>query len=514
MTVREYIGARYVPLFADPIEWDNTKTYEPLTIVYYEGNSYTSKQYVPTGIAITNESYWALTGNYNAQIEAYRSEVETYSSRITTLESKFDENGKVDADLVVTASIADEAVTSDKLDDEAVTTAKIDDAAVTTAKLDDAAVTTAKLDDGAVTTAKLGSEAVTTAKLADNSVTRDKLSQNVRFSGTKFLTFGDSWIAHANKTLVSGCWVNEVADFLNLTNENYARGGAKLSTTDASGMSLYTQVQEAIAAIPSDSVGDYEYIFIMGGVNDYNDNNITVANYQTGLQNALNLMKSYFTQSKIVVIALNCFWTVYGATSRFGDMCEVTRNACMVCNVACWSGLAGWFRLFGQSVYRPNDDSSYSAAGGTYHPNNAGNKRIAQFVIGKLTGQQPKISIPLAGVSPFTIDKNSSWSDGMNIYWNFAIKIPQNTSITAFQPVAKSKWDGYTMAVQDLGDENMPTPPINALTGQANALSHNMCYFTKAMNYTNCSISGFWSGSLTEGAYDVKIVGSTPIMRQ
>ena len=504
MSVREYVGARYVPLFADPIDWDSTKTYEPLTVVYHQGNSYTSRQYVPAGIDITNSTYWAETGNYNAQIEAYREEVLTYSNRIAGIEEKFDENGKLEADLVVTESI----------EDDAVTTAKIADSAVTADKIADSAVTAAKIADSAATTAKIADSAVTTAKIADNAVTGDKLSPNIRFSGTKFLTFGDSWIAHANKTLVSGCWVNEVADFLNLTNENYARGGAKLSTTDTGGMSLYTQVQEAIAAIPSDSVGDYEYIFVMGGVNDYNDSNITVANYQAGLQNALNLMKSHFTQSKIVVIALNCFWTVYGHNSRFGDICEVTRNACMVCNVACWSGLAGWFRLFGQSVYRPNDDSSYSAAGGTYHPNNAGNKRIAQFVIGKLTGQQPKISIPLTGISPFTIEQNSSWSDGLNIYWNFAIIIPQNTSISAFQPVAKSEWDGYTMAVQDLGDENMPTPPINALTGQANALSHNMCYFTKAMNYTTCSISAYWSGSLTEGAYNVKIVGSTPIMRQ
>lgn len=72
--VRQYIGARYVPLFADPIEWVNTRTYEPLTIVLHAGNSYTSRQYVPTGIDINNTNYWANTGNYNAQIEQYRNE--------------------------------------------------------------------------------------------------------------------------------------------------------------------------------------------------------------------------------------------------------------------------------------------------------------------------------------------------------------------------------------------------------------------------------------------------------
>ena len=54
MSVREYIGARYVPIFADPLEWDDERSYEPLTIVYYQGNSYTSRQSVPTGIDVTN----------------------------------------------------------------------------------------------------------------------------------------------------------------------------------------------------------------------------------------------------------------------------------------------------------------------------------------------------------------------------------------------------------------------------------------------------------------------------
>ena len=73
----QYIGSRYVPLFAEPAEWSSARTYEPLTIVMHEGNSYTSKQYVPIGIEITNEKFWALTGNYNAQVEAYRKEVRT-----------------------------------------------------------------------------------------------------------------------------------------------------------------------------------------------------------------------------------------------------------------------------------------------------------------------------------------------------------------------------------------------------------------------------------------------------
>ena len=82
---RQYIGARYVPIFGrkgeTSIEWDNTKPYEPLTIVLYEGNSYTSRQTVPIGVDISDEYFWANTGNYNAQIEAYRQSVNNLSEQ-------------------------------------------------------------------------------------------------------------------------------------------------------------------------------------------------------------------------------------------------------------------------------------------------------------------------------------------------------------------------------------------------------------------------------------------------
>lgn len=80
MSVREYIGARYVPLFMGA--WDGTATYEPLSVVEYQGNSYTSRQYVPANIPITDEAYWAVSGNYNAQVEYYRQEVERFGAVI------------------------------------------------------------------------------------------------------------------------------------------------------------------------------------------------------------------------------------------------------------------------------------------------------------------------------------------------------------------------------------------------------------------------------------------------
>lgn len=84
--VTQYIGARYVPLFADPLDWSNTMEYEPLTIVLHQGNSFTSRQFVPKGIDISDESFWANTGNYNAQIEQYREQVAHMAAKVDNIE--------------------------------------------------------------------------------------------------------------------------------------------------------------------------------------------------------------------------------------------------------------------------------------------------------------------------------------------------------------------------------------------------------------------------------------------
>lgn len=94
MATRQYIGARYVPKFfsgeGGSTEWINTVQYEPLTIVTYLGNSYTSKKPVPVGIDISNTEYWASTGLWNSQVEQYREEVEAYKETVDDLSDEVD----------------------------------------------------------------------------------------------------------------------------------------------------------------------------------------------------------------------------------------------------------------------------------------------------------------------------------------------------------------------------------------------------------------------------------------
>lgn len=80
----QYVGARYVPKFATPYEWDINATYEPLTIVGYQGSSYTSKQTVPAGTQISNETYWALTASPSGQTQILAEKVSSIQDVVDT----------------------------------------------------------------------------------------------------------------------------------------------------------------------------------------------------------------------------------------------------------------------------------------------------------------------------------------------------------------------------------------------------------------------------------------------
>lgn len=79
----QYIGARYVPMFADPVNWDNERAYEPLTIVVHNGDCYTSKCFVPVGADITNGLYWVKSQDYNYQFDQLKQVVADLSKQVT-----------------------------------------------------------------------------------------------------------------------------------------------------------------------------------------------------------------------------------------------------------------------------------------------------------------------------------------------------------------------------------------------------------------------------------------------
>lgn len=72
----KFKGNRCIPTAEG--KWDKTKEYLGLSVVLDEktGDSYTSKKVVPAGTELTNKDYWALSGQYNAQMALIKLQLE------------------------------------------------------------------------------------------------------------------------------------------------------------------------------------------------------------------------------------------------------------------------------------------------------------------------------------------------------------------------------------------------------------------------------------------------------
>lgn len=89
MAYRQYIGARYVPLYAG--NWDASRNYEPLTIVTdANGNSFTSLKDVPAGTQLNNSDYWIQTSSFSSAVEQLRVRMNVAEDDINTLNDKTD----------------------------------------------------------------------------------------------------------------------------------------------------------------------------------------------------------------------------------------------------------------------------------------------------------------------------------------------------------------------------------------------------------------------------------------
>ncbi len=158
---RQYVGARYVPIFGrageGTVEWDDTAPYEPLTVVMHEGVSYVSRRYVPAGIDIADTAYWAQTYRFNAQVEQYRQEVLAFQGQIDEIREDFVPfpdslvlpkygtlgqvlttlaNGETKwEDPVVPSDAQAEAVITEWLDEHPEATTTVEDGSITNAKM-------------------------------------------------------------------------------------------------------------------------------------------------------------------------------------------------------------------------------------------------------------------------------------------------------------------------------------------------------------------------------------------
>lgn len=245
MSVREYIGARYIPLFADPIEWDSTRTYEPLVIVKNNGASYVSRRYVPEGTPITNTQYWIMWADFDAQLEQYRYEVQQLSAQVD--------------DIVETA---------------------------------ESAKTTANAASATATAAQSAVAAEKSARQAEDTAIRSEIK--AAKARELWVIIGDSFSDTSQPSFNN--WVKIIQNMRpNITIKNYSKSGA--GYVHATNTVFPSQVQQAIND-SSFTNADVTRVIVYGGINDIASNDPLNSVY-TAAQNCANLIKQNFTNAEV-----------------------------------------------------------------------------------------------------------------------------------------------------------------------------------------------------------------------
>lgn len=266
--VRQYVGARYVPVFADPLEWSDQREYEPLTVVVHEGNSYTSRQSVPVGIDIGNTAYWAESGNYNAQIEAYRQEVRAYDGRITANANAITAN----ANAIAANANAIAAETQARINGDNALALRID--------------------------------------------SLSKQTPVQRENGRNAVFIGDSFMAPTTSYPQKLAYFT--AQLMGWTMYNYAYGGSGWVDEAGAAMNFYHQIQKAAQQIGI-PVADVDYIVIGGGFNDWNDP--TPLNYNQLYSAAIQTIKEARDQfPNAQIIAIPMMFRNYGVDTHMHDL--------------------------------------------------------------------------------------------------------------------------------------------------------------------------------------------------
>lgn len=317
-----YIGNRYVPIFADPIEWNNTREYEPLTIVLHNGTSYTSKKTVPLGVNISNKEYWALTGNYNAQVEIYRQETAQVAEDLTAE--------------TAARTAADNALAGDIEAEETARAAAV--AAEATARA--AAVT-----------------AETNARTAEDYL----------LNGGDLLCIGDSYLKGSNHTGTPiTSWGDYLAAMLGKTAGSsyfkYAQGACGFVQT-SEGINFQSLLDRARNEITDrNKVGT---IVVLGGVND--GTNDTKSAINTFLASAVN----YFPNAKV-------YYT-------FGSTFIDSPQSFILTGNECYESAFGQRGVYVGSIARYMSAYKYYDSD-NQHPNADGQKLIAKLLYAAVKG--------------------------------------------------------------------------------------------------------------------------------
>lgn len=112
---------------------------------------------------------------------------------------------------------------------------------------------------------------------------------------TDLVVFGDSW---SDTAVTDAIWSPLAAENLNVTLKNYAQNGARMS------VALSTQIATYLADTTT-SPSKAKYIVILGGLNDYDIENINASTLAGYIRTGINTLKTNCPQAKILYVS-NC----------------------------------------------------------------------------------------------------------------------------------------------------------------------------------------------------------------
>lgn len=338
-SIKEYIGARYVPLFYDDgnggAEWNINDTYEALTIVQYQGNSFTSRQYVPTGININNTDYWLETGNWNSQVEQYRREVFGFSERIDEAQDTADQGV---ANAATALARANTGVAN--------------------------AATAQTTADGAVTVNNTQNSRLTA--LEARPIVQSRINQRY------FIFIGDSYQVGTTQGGSTNSFLDYIIDWNVIPAGHLYRaenGGAGFTKANNTFLMLLQSLASSISN--KNQITD---IVVTGCYNDYG----ATGNIISAIKTFNNYAKSTYPNAEITLIPAG--WRKYtgNAGGSFGDVFKAVENWYYGAGEIGASYAPGAHSLLARMPVYLSDDG--------IHPTIAGYQALAYVVMNALTG--------------------------------------------------------------------------------------------------------------------------------
>ena len=360
------LGYYYVPVFGGT--WSATSEYAPLTVVeapsgipgVTTGDSYTALDYVPVGTPLTDERYWAKTGNYNAQVAELQAQVEGYDARIQQAQD-------VAAQAQTSAEQAQDAA------DQAQSTA---DGKAPKVHTSSSGSTYGQASASSFGHVKL-TDSVSGSGASAGVAATPKLVQDALAGVTitrRAILIADSW-GDLNWLGYSNGWLSQVKSYL------LAHGYTEVRTSSVGGSGILAgdtfrkQLSDILADMGDSAKGEVDLVYIGGG---WNDTHQPTGDFATAFASLDALVASEVPQARCIV---DYFGSASGAVdslaSRRGQLQTTYSNAA--------AGAHGCSNITFKLSPCTLVSNSWFATDG-YHPNETGSDYVAEHVISTING--------------------------------------------------------------------------------------------------------------------------------